>query len=487
MCALYRNRSLADLHLNRYDATVLDAFMSTTNGRDDTSKVKDAEAWFHRGRANYQLGHYADALKAFERVIILAPLDLEGYKELKKTKVRLLEQQEGAFDFAEMIGEVSNNGCYADRAGFTSRTEVRQTQDRGRGLFAAKDIRMGDLILCEKAFSAAHPDEHTPKSTLPVWLDSVQKAIDNPSQSKHLLGLYAGQPSTSLISAPVIDGNPVVDTFKVSKILDLNGFSYTVGRESQAYGTSATMTKTSPKSTGLWIHIANANHACLANAVRSFVGDMIILRAAEDINKGEEITISYQIPAPLLGERQKVLFGSWGFHCNCLLCTSEARFAVEMQTLAEHIETCMAFMGDRTLTDILAVDVELIAMAEIVAEDLEDVYAENLARRLPCLGMVDVWQWLSQTYCQKRNRSQLKRSATKILESYGYWTTVQGSHVSMDATHGIPMVGVVDGLIYLSIVAEGEQKIELSQEFKAWARKIYEIVNGNMMGFELKY
>ncbi|KAI4730871.1 hypothetical protein E4T49_01289 [Aureobasidium sp. EXF-10728] len=483
----YRNRSLTDLHLSRYDTTITDAFLSTTNGRSTTSKVKDAKAWFYRGRANYQLGHYADALKAFERMLMLTPLDLKGHRELKRTRMRLSEQQDGAYDFAEMIDEVTKNGFYADRASFVSRTEVRQTQDRGRGLFATTDIRIGDLILCEKAFMAAHPNDRTPKSILPVWLDSVQKVIDNPSQSKDLLYLYAGQPTTSPISAPIIDGNLVVDTFKVSKILDLNGFSYTVGRESQAYGTSAMMTKTSPKSTGLWIHIANANHACLANAVRSFVGDMIILRAAKEIKKGEEITISYQRPAPLLGDRQKVLFGSWGFHCDCLLCTSEASLGVKMQTLSEHIETSMAFMGDRALTDILAVDAELIAMAEIVAEDLEEVYAENLTRRLPCLGMADVWQWLSQTYCQKRNRSQLKRSATKILESYGYWITVQGSHISMEVTHGIPAVGIVDALMYLSGVAEGEQKTELSQEFETWARRFYEIVNGNMMGFELKY
>ncbi|KAG9730506.1 SET domain-containing protein, partial [Aureobasidium melanogenum] len=404
---LYHHRSSTNLQLHRYDATILDAFLSTSNGRDDTSKAKDSEAWFRRGRANYQLGHYADALKAFERMLMLAPSDSKGHEELKKTKTRLLEQQQGAYNFAEIIDEVTKNGYFADRASFVSKTEVRQTQDRGRGLFASQDIRMGDLILCEKAFMAAHPDDRTPNSRSQVWLDSVQKVTDNPSQSKDLLGLYAGQPSTSPTSAPMIDGSPVVDTFKVSRLLDLNGFSFAVGRESQAYGTSARMTMTTPKSTGLWIRIANANHACLSNAVRSFIGDLIILRAAKDIKNGEEITISYQNPAPLLEDRQKVFVSSWGFRCNCLLCTSEASLGVKMQTLADHVETSLAFMGDRNLNDVLATNSELVAMAEIVAEDLEEVYADNLMHRLPCLGMADVWQWLSQTYCQGRNRTQL--------------------------------------------------------------------------------
>lgn len=484
---LYRSRSLVDFHLNRYDAAILDAFMSTSKSRDDKAKSKDAKAWFHRGRANYQLGRYADSLKAFERTLMLAPSDLKRHENLEKTKKRLLEQQEGTYNFAEMIDEVTRNGFFADRASFLSKTEVRQTQDRGRGLFATKDVRMGDLILCEKAFMAAHPSDRTPKSTLPVWLDSIQKIINNPSQSKGLLGLYAGQPRTSPVPAPIIDGIPVVDTFEVSSILDLNGFSYTVGRESHAYGTSAMMTKESPRSTGLWTHVANANHACLANAVRSFIGDMIILRAARDIKSDEEITISYQKPAPLLGDRQKALFSSWHFQCTCLLCTSEASLGINMHDLAEHVETSMAFMGDRTLDAILSTDSELIAMAEIVAEDLEEVYADSLMRRLPCLGMVDVWQWLCQTYCQNRNKDQLKRCATKILESHGYWFTVQGSLVSMDFAHGILTVGVVDALMYLAGVAEGEQETTLSLKFKVWARRFYEIVNGNMMGFELKY
>ena len=65
--------------------------------------------------------------------------------------------------------------------------------------------------------------------------------------------------------------------------------------------------------------------------------------------------------------------------------------------------------------------------------------------------------------------------------------TLQGSQLSIDLAHGIPAVAVVDALMYLAGVAEGEQEIELSREFETWARRFYEIVNGNMTGFELKY
>jgi tetratricopeptide (TPR) repeat protein len=104
---LYRSRSLADLQLGRYGATILDAHISTSNSQDDIAKSEDAKAWFLRGRANYQLGHYSDALKTFQHMLILSPSDFQGHQELEKTKKRVLEQQEGIYDFAEMIDEVT--------------------------------------------------------------------------------------------------------------------------------------------------------------------------------------------------------------------------------------------------------------------------------------------------------------------------------------------------------------------------------------------
>jgi hypothetical protein len=41
---LYRSRSLADLQLGRYDATILDAHMSTSTSQDDAAKSEDAKA-----------------------------------------------------------------------------------------------------------------------------------------------------------------------------------------------------------------------------------------------------------------------------------------------------------------------------------------------------------------------------------------------------------------------------------------------------------
>ena len=44
------------------------------------------------------------------------------------------------------------------------------------------------------------------------------------------------------------------------------------------------------------MNAAYTNHACNGNAMRSFIGDMIIMKATRDINKGEEILMPYRLP-----------------------------------------------------------------------------------------------------------------------------------------------------------------------------------------------
>ncbi len=44
---------------------------------------------------------------------------------------------------------------------------------------------------------------------------------------------------------------------------------------------------------GLWALISLINHSCIANCERAFIGDMQIVRAANDIEAGSELFIKY--------------------------------------------------------------------------------------------------------------------------------------------------------------------------------------------------
>ena len=74
-----------------------------------------------------------------------------------------------------------------------------------------------------------------------------------------------------------------------------------------------------PRSAGLWISASYINHSCLPNVERAFIGDMIVIRAAQDLAAGSELTHSY---ISILGgyeERQKSL-KNYGFECDCRRC-----------------------------------------------------------------------------------------------------------------------------------------------------------------------
>jgi len=82
---------------------------------------------------------------------------------------------------------------------------------------------------------------------------------------------------------------------------------------------------------GLWIMPSYINHSCWPNSVRSFLGDLLIVRAARDISEGEEITITYFENESSVQKRQKALYSKWGFNCKCTLCEVEVAESQEVQ------------------------------------------------------------------------------------------------------------------------------------------------------------
>lgn len=76
-------------------------------------------------------------------------------------------------------------------------------------------------------------------------------------------------------------------------------------------------------SCGLWPLASRMNHSCLPNCRRSFIGDMLILRATRDLAAGAELEISYRGGSrALAASDRKWLMDTWGFACRCELCTS---------------------------------------------------------------------------------------------------------------------------------------------------------------------
>lgn len=77
------------------------------------------------------------------------------------------------------------------------------------------------------------------------------------------------------------------------------------------------------QSCGVWLLASSINHSCLANVRRSFIGDMQIVRATQNIPADTELTFWYVVPQLSGYEKMKEGLRNWGFECTCYLCTEE--------------------------------------------------------------------------------------------------------------------------------------------------------------------
>jgi hypothetical protein len=68
------------------------------------------------------------------------------------------------------------------------------------------------------------------------------------------------------------------------------------------------------------------NHSCLPNCVLSFVGSTIYIKTICDIEKGEELTISYIDVSEPRAMRRKTLRERYFFTCTCPLCQQEVKY-----------------------------------------------------------------------------------------------------------------------------------------------------------------
>ncbi|KAL1686710.1 hypothetical protein GGG16DRAFT_117638 [Schizophyllum commune] len=181
--------------------------------------------------------------------------------------------------------------------------------DGGKGLFATRRLKQGELILAErplimvphaivsgKEISAASPIPGSAERE--AWLDIlVQRML--PDRREVLL---------KLAKAPACDDIDV-DGLIRSNGLTVNG--YTLPGIEGADGRYVAVYET----------LSRANHSCRPNAHFAFhkASLSVRLRALRDIKAGEEIFISYVPPEAPYAQRQEEL-AHYGFSCTCAVC-----------------------------------------------------------------------------------------------------------------------------------------------------------------------
>jgi hypothetical protein len=207
-----------------------------------------------------------------------------------------------------------------DVADFMGNVVIADIPGKGRGLLTTTDIPAGTLLLASKAFALGVTIVNVP--TLLLAFDLRRKLI-TPEAEYRLIGevirtLHNAPQRTSELyqldagELPRIDlADGIIDPGRIEAIVSANCFGISMPFDSRPENMS---------SAGLWILPSFINHSCAANALRVFYGDVMMIRATQDLRAGEEIVISYRGCDP---ERRKILKEKWGIECDCAWCKEE--------------------------------------------------------------------------------------------------------------------------------------------------------------------
>jgi tetratricopeptide (TPR) repeat protein len=391
-----RNRAYVSLLLGQLDGVLEDAKASLIREGDQRSKDLDSKAYFRAGSAAYLLGQYQLAKKLFEEQQKLTPDDKDARTYLKRIAVRLQEQESGSHNFTKMRVNLSKARSRVDAATFTGNTQVKDSKNKGRGLFATRSIAAGELIMCEKAFCVVWGHEREAMTAMtydlrddrirvsPIGLSRaiVQKLISNPSQIPALMDLYGDWEGSD-------SNDDTVDVFRIHDIMSRNAFG-----PGNQFGEENARNA----STGLWIHAAYINHSCIPNASKEYVGDVLILRATRTISAGEELFHAYDENSDY-DTRQSSLMTTWGFKCSCKLCEAESKDSPEVRAKREELRGEEdAFLSREHWANAKRLT---IVKAHKIAKGIEETYDTKRYEGLPKLAGKNIQEWLSKASPRK--------------------------------------------------------------------------------------
>ncbi|KAK3723912.1 hypothetical protein LTR37_001396 [Vermiconidia calcicola] len=500
---LYRNRAIVNLYLCRYEYACSDALVSlipdSFEEAGDRREGLNSKALYRAGRAEYHLENFTAAKNHFEQALTLTPEDGDCKRELQKTKERLQEETEGLFNFTAISNLVNAKRNKVDHVSYLGKVEVRAGGVCGRGLFTRCDIKAGDVIMVEKGFCVAFSSEAGTETYRIMNLNTnrmdsgthatrlfktVGKLLYNQSQAKRLLDLSDGE-YTPKCSAHIFDDVVSVDTFQTQAILERNGFACADVRSCDEKEDRKDKLSSS---TGVWITASCINHACAGNAWRSFIGDLMIIRATKDISKGSELLMPYAVVEAENNKTQDSLQKSWGFTCDCSICAAEKKVSSSHRTQCENItKEIDTFLTDHKHSTSARASKTVINNAEKLYCRMKGPYTDELFQYLPCVGLINLSLWLCTAYSTSSSPAKVIHAAITVLRDLGYEVQLTGSNVTIDRTHAYLEPTAVHAVMYAAQACYQQGKRDLYAELEEIGKEMYVTFYGELRGFEKTY
>jgi tetratricopeptide (TPR) repeat protein len=502
---LHRNRAGAHLRLGHYDLTIADALAAVIPAGDASqgaAKEADIKALYRAGRAAYEMGDFGQAKHHFEQALELDTNHKETRAELIRTEKRLAEQDNGCYNFLAMAKSATKTHPRLDHASFINNTEISLVANRGRGLLATKPLKPGHVVMVEKAFHVAHTEDggdisfllnintkrHSVGAHALCLYGLVDKMLWNPTLATKYLDLFDGGTFGTNKEARVVDGKVAVDTFRVQAVVDFNSFGCPRVKSGDKQDRATKADDVVQSSTGIWLRASYANHSCIPNVTRAFIGDMMVVRAVKDIRAGEEILLPYLSPTVPFSSRQKRMKDGWGFDCDCVLCLAESKVSqVTMARRARLRKEAEDFLAANPLTNnnFRTVPVAKRTKAKKLLEDLRKTYPPDLFERLPRVDCVAIGLWASTMSAGTRAQDDLS-AFLDVLRDGGYFVTT--SHkVTIDRTNAVQLEEAIHAATYAARALAAMGRRSAASTLEALAKEVYTARRGVGEGFRAEF
>ncbi|KAK1224472.1 hypothetical protein PQX77_012646 [Marasmius sp. AFHP31] len=270
---------------------------------------------------------------------------------------------------------------------------VDRTRDgRGLGMFATQDLKMGELILSERAIIIVAVELMRQPLQVPLHFtdEQIRQAVSFECESELKLCFdrvpeESRKAYLSLHNSCKHDGSGPIEGILKTNGLDLKGMT--------DFGWNPDGRK---GHIGVFKNISRINHSCRPNACYRWdmVSFSMQIRAVRHMAKGEEITIPYIDVLLPASTRQRQL-EPYGFQCSCLSCKnpilSDSRRLELLKTLPSHMNLVHWIMNYKLPDDhLVKASVGQIKLLQQEGLELTSYYRAHL-------------QFLKDIYCAVKN------------------------------------------------------------------------------------
>ncbi|RPA91728.1 hypothetical protein L873DRAFT_1751528 [Choiromyces venosus 120613-1] len=500
---LLLNRAQAYLELGYTEKALADA--DKVLGQDPLN----IKALYRSAVSCYEDGDYESAKARLVKLLKECPENKNAKDRLLRTFRRLREQRSGEYEFAKMRNEVKewgNKKGKLDCAEYVGPVRVGHAGSKGRGLFTTRDVKFGELLLCSKAFKVCHKEAEGARLAIlfnfktkngqsgthsQLVQELIQILYHNPKKAKRFYELTSGD--YERVKGEMVDGLPIVDSHLVMRIMLKNCFGCARLRAlddplenlfKDPTEEDKIIAEASPtgraEGSGIWIMPSYMNHSCWPNSVRSFLGDLLIVRAARDIPEGEEITTDYLQSESRVEKRQKLFRSQWAFECQCTLCEIETAESDEVKNKREELVQKALKFKVYLKQSLTKVGEGIEPMIKLV-KGIEATYSkpEFLYPRVPLISPTHI---LHTFLVRKERPPDVLALAKGALNGLGFKIQLKAGKLVIER-YGYLQFRIINLFIHVITAAAMCDQLLTAMLWRDLTIKVYEVVAGERESF----